>query len=376
VTRPAEAPRQLRPARDPRLDFFRGLAMFIIFIAHVPGNSWFLFIPARFGFSSAAELFVFCSGVASGFAFGGQFLRLGQFAGTMRVAHRVWQVYWAHIGLFLTLTAISVLGWQATGKNYLVELGLQPFLADPAQGILRVMTLRFIPNFNDIMPLYLVLLAMIPLVMGLARVSHWLALGCLGLLWLYAHLTQLNFPANNVENTKWYFSPFAWQMLFFTGFAFAMGWLPVPRLVRGGLFRVCVVFLLVSIPLNFWAVLEAYPAIDAFRDVILPEGNQMYLHPLRYFHFLALAYVALVMVEPRRERLWQARPIILVGQQSLATFLASTSLIWVAGMVLDQTGRGALATALVNLSGFAAIVAVARIAAYFKSPPWKAAKSG
>ena len=37
--------------RDLRLDFFRGLAMFIILLAHTPGNSWTLWIPARFGFS-------------------------------------------------------------------------------------------------------------------------------------------------------------------------------------------------------------------------------------------------------------------------------------------------------------------------------------
>jgi hypothetical protein len=50
--------------RDPRLDFFRGLAMFIILIAHVPSNWWTLWIPARFGFSDATEIFVFCSGMA------------------------------------------------------------------------------------------------------------------------------------------------------------------------------------------------------------------------------------------------------------------------------------------------------------------------
>ncbi|MDZ4093637.1 MAG: OpgC domain-containing protein, partial [Paracoccaceae bacterium] len=52
-------------ARDRRLDVFRGLAMFIILIAHTPGNFLTLWIPARFGFSDATEIFVFCSGMAS-----------------------------------------------------------------------------------------------------------------------------------------------------------------------------------------------------------------------------------------------------------------------------------------------------------------------
>ena len=51
--------------RDPRLDFYRGIAMFIILVAHIPTNAWANWIPARFGFSDATEIFVFCSGMAS-----------------------------------------------------------------------------------------------------------------------------------------------------------------------------------------------------------------------------------------------------------------------------------------------------------------------
>ena len=57
--------------RDPRLDFYRGIAMFIILCAHTPGNFFTSWIPARWGFSDATEIFVFCSGMASAIAFGG-----------------------------------------------------------------------------------------------------------------------------------------------------------------------------------------------------------------------------------------------------------------------------------------------------------------
>jgi hypothetical protein len=69
-------------ARDLRLDFFRGLGMFIILIAHITGNPWTLWIPARFGFSDATEMFVFCSGMASALAFGAVFSRAGWLMGT------------------------------------------------------------------------------------------------------------------------------------------------------------------------------------------------------------------------------------------------------------------------------------------------------
>ncbi|MDZ7905819.1 MAG: OpgC domain-containing protein [Cypionkella sp.] len=51
--------------------------MFIILIAHITGNPWTLWIPARFGFSDATEMFVFCSGMASALAFGAVFSRAG-----------------------------------------------------------------------------------------------------------------------------------------------------------------------------------------------------------------------------------------------------------------------------------------------------------
>ena len=79
--------------RDPRLDFFRGIAMFIILIAHIPGNKWNSWIPARFGFSDATEIFVFCSGMASAIAFGACYARQGWLMGSARVIFRVWQDY-------------------------------------------------------------------------------------------------------------------------------------------------------------------------------------------------------------------------------------------------------------------------------------------
>ena len=91
--------------------------MFIIFVAHVPENTWTLWIPARFGFSDATEIFVFCSGMASAIAFGGTFARHGWWMGTARTLHRVWQVYWAHIGLFFLTVALLVLFNGSCGRQ-------------------------------------------------------------------------------------------------------------------------------------------------------------------------------------------------------------------------------------------------------------------
>lgn len=109
--------------------------MFIIFIAHMPDNSWTLWIPARFGFSDATEIFVFCSGMASAIAFGKVFDQHGMWMGTARVSHRVWQVYFAHVCQFLVLAA-ALVAIQTSGvlerccgltQDYVASLNLWHF---------------------------------------------------------------------------------------------------------------------------------------------------------------------------------------------------------------------------------------------------------
>ncbi|MCB1314275.1 MAG: OpgC domain-containing protein, partial [Sedimentitalea sp.] len=72
-------------------------------------------------------------------------------------------------------------------------------------------------------------------------------------------------------------------------------------------------------------------------------------------------------------RLWHAVLSIVtkVGQQSLAVFVVSMALAQLLGAVLDRIGRDFSTFALVNLTGLALITAVAYIAAWFKSQPWR-----
>ena len=352
--------------RDVRLDFFRGLAMFIIFVAHVPENMWVSFIPARFGFSSAAELFVFCSGLASAYAFGRIFVAEGWLSGTKRILYRIWQVYWAHIGLALVLMTISVIGLDLTGIDYPRAIGLEWLFAHAGEGLVRLMTLRFTPTFLDILPMYLVLLAMVPGMMALARLSRFLPLGVMAGLWLAVQMQGYNLSGGQTPGEEWYFNPLAWQLVFFTGFAFGMGWLKAPALRRGLLFWLSAAFLVVSVPLNFWGFTENVAVLQAAHEWLVPANGKTHLVAPLYLHFLASAYVVLTLIEPVKAGLARFRPIVLVGQQALATFMASIVFAWIGGMVLDQVGRSFGAVALVNLASFAALVGVAALVRSFR----------
>ena len=359
--------------REARLDFFRGIAMFIIFIAHQPLNPWNDWIPARFGPSDATEMFVFCSGFASAIAFGGSFRRHGFAVGSLRILHRCWQVYWSHLGLFIVVAASAVVGSRLSGGiDYVEALYLQHFFAEPRQGLVGLVTLTYVPNYFDILPMYIVVLAMVPVVMALALIGPALALAAVALLYVAQWHLGWDLPAEWWSDRPWFFDPFGWQLIFFTGFAFGCGWLPEPPRDRR-LFWAALLFVVAMIPLNWQPLWSRWEWLDQFSLLFVPFKDKTHFGILRYVHFLALAYVALWVVNPIRDRLasrW-ASPIILVGQQALAVFLWSMAIAFVIGMVLDEVGRTWLTIAGANLGGFGTLVLVAALARYVRAQPWR-----
>src|SRR5437764_13604441 len=111
----------LRPTeRDLRLDVLRGLGLWMIFLDHIPHDivSWLTL--RNYGFSDAAEFFVFISGYLLGYIYGpivsgGNFL-----AATKRLVMRAWQMYVTHILLFLIFTA-QIARTARTSHNTMYE---------------------------------------------------------------------------------------------------------------------------------------------------------------------------------------------------------------------------------------------------------------
>mmetsp|Transcript_23841 Transcript_23841/g.43124 ORF Transcript_23841/g.43124 Transcript_23841/m.43124 type:complete len:413 (-) Transcript_23841:1589-2827(-) len=398
----AAAPASPARVRDIRLDFFRGIAMFIILIAHTPGNFLTSWIPARWGFSDATEIFVFCSGMASAIAFGRAFESAGWRMGTARVTFRIWQVYWAHVGLFFaTLALISVLTETGLGtRNYVGQLNLWRFYAEVDTGtvtdlIVRFMTLRYVPNYFDILPMYMVVLVMMPVIMALARVRLWLVFAFMAITWLFGQtalvemlgLPHLELPADPSSNRTWFFNPFGWQLIFFTGFAFMRGWIPKPP-VNAILIGIALFIVLANVPLSNIGVREF--GLDWAREWRIE--NKAWISKsdfglLRYVHFLALAYLMWVLAgdkgnriragESALGRLWgrMLQIILKVGQQSLAVFVVSMFTARLMGFAMDVLGRDTGTVLLVNAAGACVLITTAYVAGWFKSNPWKKVQS-
>lgn len=373
-----------RSARDPRLDIFRGLGMLIILIAHIPNNPPADWIPARFGFSDATEIFVFCSGIASALAFGRVFDRAGLALGTARIAHRIWQVYWAHVGVFVaTVAALALADRMIPGAAYLRhDLNLGPLLDDPAARLAEFFALAYVPNYFDILPMYLVILALVPILMTATRIGGaGLALGTSAGLWLVALAGILDLPAE-LWGTKraWFFNPFAWQFLFVLGFGFAQGWLKVPRADRR-LVLIATAVLAAAAPVSCqygWSCYAAWgtmPALGEAHQAIGSLIDKTHLGPLRIVHFLALAYLAVVAAGAGGRRLAGLpglQAVTLLGRQTLAVFLAGLWLAQVLGVLLDLVGRDTVSLTVANAGGCALLVATALLCEWFKTTPWNA----
>jgi hypothetical protein len=400
------APRAATPARvrDLRLDFFRGLAMFIILMAHTPGNFLTSWIPARWGFSDATEIFVFCSGMASAIAFGRGYDTVGWRLGTARVGFRVWQVYWAHVGLFFATLALTVaLTNSGFGtRNYWGQLNLWPMFVESDKWanpdiLLSFMTLRYVPNYFDILPMYMIVLMLTPIIMALANVNKWLVGAFILTVWLFAQrklldnlgLSQfyIGFPAEPWTDRPWFFNPFGWQLVFFTGFAFMRGWLPKPP-VNKTLILFAAFLVIANIPLSNIGVREfGFDWARDIRGVIKPLIDKSSFGILRYVHFLALAYLCWIAAGDKGDNLlprgngtlsnvWETclAIILKVGQQSLAVFVVSMFTARLMGFVMDITGRDTVTVLMVNLAGTCVLVATAYGADWFKSQPWRVVK--
>jgi hypothetical protein len=367
------SPSSASAPRDPRLDFFRGAAMFIIYVAHTRGNILYWAIPARYGISDAANMFVFISGMTCAIAFGGTFIRQGWLVGTARIAYRCLQLYAAQIGMFLAVAVVVVIGTRLfPDTDYIASAQFQHFFREPGEALVGLFTLTYVPHYIDILPLYIVCLAMVPIAMALARISPYLVIAASIALYAASWAFGLNFPANADDQPVWYFDPFAWQLIFFTGFALRRGWVKV-SLDSKPLLWLSVAILVMGLVISLPIAIEDIKPIYRLQRWVYDHSDKTYMDLLQYAHFLASAYVALVLLKGREQILltpW-LKPFVKCGQQALSIFTSGMVMSYIGGMAFDREGTGFLTQVWVNAVAFALLFAIGYGVAWFKQAPWK-----
>lgn len=144
------------------IDFWRGAALAVILVNHIPGNVLGAITPRNFGFSDAAEGFVFLSGVSIALAYGDKFRRSVVDA-TAALSGRVLRLYGVHLALTATALALYGVATYVTPWDFLGSESSRaaPF-ADPAKGVISILALSHQIAYFNILPLYIALIALAP----------------------------------------------------------------------------------------------------------------------------------------------------------------------------------------------------------------------
>jgi hypothetical protein len=205
--------------RDLRLDFFRGLALFCIFVDHIPNNILAQFTLQSVMFADAAEVFILISGYTAGMVYGRALERQGFVIAGVRIYHRVWQLYVAHVFLFMMFMATVAYTVGALNNSlYAEEFRAASFLNEPGLAVVKALTLQFQPAFMDILPLYIALLAVLPIALAGFRFWPGMIICASFALWLAVQFDKrIALPAYPGPDRVWFFNPLAWQALFLLG---------------------------------------------------------------------------------------------------------------------------------------------------------------
>jgi len=356
--------------RELRLDLFRGLALWLIFIDHLPPSLLTWFTLRNYGFSDATEIFIFISGYTAAFVYGRAMLEQGFLVATARILRRAWQIYVAHVFLFtIFLAEISYVATSFENPLYSEEMGIMDFLKQPDVTIVQALLLRFRPVNMDVLPLYIVLMLSLPLILFLMRWKPDVTLGLSALLYAVTWHYDLYFSA--YPNGFWAFNPLAWQLLFVFGAWCALG----------GAKRMSAIL---SSPVTLWicfAYLFAAFCVTLTWYVpqlghVVPRRIEQWMYPidktdldvLRFAHFLALAAVTVRFLPkdwPGLKSRW-LKPMILCGQHSLEIFCLGVFLAFAGHFILAEIAGGAALHALVSLSGILIMCGMAWIISWYK----------
>jgi len=353
--------------RDARIDLFRGIANWFIFLDHIPDNVVNWITVRNFGFSGAADMFIFISGYAASIVYAKMTVERGFVVGASRIFKRVWQLYAAYVVLFVIyLVTITDVAARYAATDLIYEFNVAGLIDHPMRTLIYGLLLRSRPLNLDILQLYITLMAFFPLALWLMLRKPDFALAGSAALYVAARIFDWNL--RSLPDGEWYFNPYCWQLLFVLGAWFAFGGVEKcrPLLKSSMLFYLAVAYLLFALVMtmagrfpDFGDMLPA-SLFNAFNP-----NDKENLAPYRVLHFLAAAFVVTRFMHKDWPGLeWRILgPLIECGQQSLAVFCLGVFLSFAGHFALLLSSGSVLAQILVSVSG----IAIMTLAAYYIS---------
>ena len=352
--------------RDFRLDLYRGFALWLIFLAHIPGTLFNRITPWNYGFSDPAEIFIFVSGYANAYVYGRVMEQRGFVIAGAQVVRRAVEAYVAQIFLFVIF--IGEVFWLSHGTLALEDAAnIRVVHERPEESILALLQLKFMPVNMNVLPLYVVVLAVSPVILWLLRKAPALALVLAAAVYAAANWFGYNF--SSFPHGYWYFNPLAWQFLFVLGAWCGMGaadW--VWPLARSRLVLIVAAIYAVSVFVLFlpWKGLNVAALLPGWSLYGFGKTN---LGVLRLLHFLAIAIVADRLIARDWPPLtWRVlQPLIVCGQHSLEVFCLGVVLAFAGQTAAVDAPGSAIIRFLVAVTGIAVMIAVSALLSWYSS---------
>jgi hypothetical protein len=347
---------------DPRLYLTLGIANWSVFVDHIPNNVVNLLTLRNFGFSGAADLFVFVVGYGVAIIHGRMAFERGYLVAATRIFRRVWRLYAAYVVLFVIyIDTIAYVASQSMAPEIIHEYNISGILEHPLRILVRGLVLQEEPLNLDLLQLMIPLMAFFPVVLwGLLRRPN-VTLAASVALYVAARWFGWNFRV--YPDTEWSFNPFCWQMLMVLG-----GWFAVTGHSGRALHRFAWLRALAGAYLVFAmavTLMRHVPTLaaslpDMLRDGIA-QGDKENLAPHRVLHFLALAFLATYLIPADHPGLkWRPlHAVIICGEEWLAVFCVGVFLSFAGHLILITGPNLTVMQVAVSLAGFAAMTAVA-----------------
>ena len=353
--------------RDLRLDLFRGVANWAIYLDHIPDNVVNWITTRNYGFSDAADLFVFISGYTASFVYARMMLERGFIVGATRLTKRVWQLYVAHIILFVIyIASISYLALRFGDSQLVNDFNVAGLIDNATETLRQGLFLKFKPVNLDVLPLYIVLMGLFPPVLWIMlRQPNWTMAASI-VLWLVSRQTGWNLPAYPAGS--WYFNPFCWQVLFVFGSWCALGGArrSIAIINHPVTLYFCLGYLLLGLIMTMAGKFPDFGHMfPQWLYSTFNPNDKTNLAPYRFLHFVVIVIMVIRFVPKDWPGLeWKMfDPLIVCGQQSLAVFCVGVFLSFVGHFELSMSSGSLFAQIFVSVSG----IAIMTIVAYYIS---------
>lgn len=306
------------------LDALRGFMLVWITLTHLP-TELSTYVNQPFGFVSAAEGFIFLSALFTGSIYFRMAEQNSYGAMRRKLSMRTLQLYLYHVLLlsfvFLVAVPIAASGTRP-GLHNLLDFY---FDAGARRAVVDAVLLIYRPPLLDILPMYILFLALTPVALSASRKFGWKFILAGGFtLWLLAQVGLreaswevmnrhfgLRIPLHEMGS----FDLWAWQFLWLVGMWVGVCWakdqLDLPRLARQ--LTIPALFVISALLATRYAVARGLElgSYELYFD-------KWHLGVVRLIDFTAIA-VLLIRAHSYLKPL-SIRPLVLLGQSSLQVF--------------------------------------------------------